>query len=63
MKLLFSAAVKTLGLIFFVGGILIDVCTGRHDPKNAQVALIDPAPARQLRQVVLSNNVTLDSAL
>ena len=48
---------------FLVGGILIDVCTGRHDPKNAQVALIDPALARQLRQVVQSNNVTLDNAL
>ena len=48
---------------FLVGGILIDVCTGRHDPKTAQVALLDPALARLLRQVVQSNNVTLDSAL
>ena len=63
MKLLFSAAVKTLGLIFFTGGTLIDVGTGRHDQKNAQVALLDPALARLLRLVVLSNNVTLDSAL
>ena len=49
-------------ILIWVGYLLIKLLTGRCDIKTLVAPLINVALACLLRQIVLSNNVTLDRA-